>query len=89
MPAYQQPRNDGSLLGPENLPTGLKRAPHPGPVGQHDGGSLYQSPRQSKVTLSLKDGSAPPILGTEQTPHVKSSSCAGQSEPGHRHAVQR
>ncbi len=71
MPAYQLPRNYGGFHGSENLPVGLKRAPRPGSVEQHDGDSLYQSPRQSQVTPPLQDGSVPPILGTEQTPLVR------------------
>ncbi len=88
-PAYQLPRDVGGFLGPENLLTGLKGAPRLGPVGQHDGGCLHQSPRWSEVMHTLQDGSSPPLLGTEGTPLIKGGSCARQIEPWHRYAVQR
>ncbi len=62
-PAYQLPRDAGGFLSPENLPSSLKRAPRLGPVGQHDGGGLHQSPRQPQVTHSLQDGLSPPFFG--------------------------
>ncbi len=74
-PAYQLPRDAGGFLDPENLPTSLKGAPRFGPVGQHDGGGLHQSPKRSEVMLSLQDGSSPPLLGTEETHLVKGGSC--------------
>ncbi len=85
MPAYQLPRAVGCFPGPDSH----KGAPYPGPVRQHDGGSLHQPPRRSQVLSSLQDGSTPPIVGTEQTPLAKSGSCARQFEPRCGHAVQR
>ncbi len=81
-------------MSPTNLPTRHTGAPRPGPLGQHDGDSLHQSPRWSQVTFLSQVGSSPPIMGTEQTPLTKSSSCAGQTEPrgryaAHRHCVSR
>ncbi len=62
---YQLPKTSGGFPGPGNLPTGHKGAPRPGPVRQHDSGSLHQLPRRSEVSHPSQDGSTPPILGTE------------------------
>ncbi len=47
------------------LPT-LRGHHVPGPLGQHDCGSLYKSPMQCQVTLPLQDGKMPPLMVTVQ-----------------------
>ncbi len=88
-PTYQLPRNDGGLSGLENFPAGLEGAPHPGPLGQHDSCSLYQSPRWCQVMSPVQDDSTSSVLGTKQTPLITSGSCAGQIESGSGYVVQR
>ncbi len=88
-PTHQLPRNDGCLSGPRDLPTSLTGALRPSPFGQHNCSSLYQLPRQPQVTFPLPDDLSSPALGAEQTPLNTSGSCAGQTEPGSGHAVQR
>ncbi len=44
MLTHQLPRDDGVFSGPKNLPASIKGAPCPGLLGQHDSGSLHQSP---------------------------------------------
>ncbi len=79
----------GIFSSPKNFPTGLKGAPRPGPLRQHDGGSFYKSPRRSQVTFPLQVYSTHPFMGTGQTPLTDSSSRARQTEPRKGHAVTR
>lgn len=48
MSLHQLPRDVGSFLCPKNLSTSLLP---PGPLGQHDSGSLYKSEIRCEVTL--------------------------------------
>ncbi len=59
------------------------------PLGQHDSGSLYQSPRRCQVTSPVQDDTTSSVLGTKQTPLITSGSCAGQIESGSGYVVQR
>ncbi len=87
-PTCQLPRDDDGLSGPQNLPASLKGVPCPGPDGQHNGGSLYQSPRCPQVASPVQDDSTSPVLGTKQTPLFIGGLCSGQTEPGSRYVVQ-
>ncbi len=77
-PAYQLPRNDGCLSGPEDLPASLKMTSCPSPIGQHNCGSLHEPPRRTQVTSPSHDDSTSPALGTERIPLITSGSCAGK-----------
>ncbi len=50
--------------GPQNLPSSPKRAPYPPLFGQHDYGSLYNSPGQSQAMDPLQNGEVPPLVST-------------------------
>ncbi len=58
------PGKDGGFSGPQNLPSSPKRAPYPPLFGQHDYGSLYNSPGQSQAMDPLQNGEVPPLVST-------------------------
>ncbi len=54
---------------------------------QYDGGVLYKSPGWSLLEAPLHSGSATLGMGSAQLAFTESNACAGQVEPGSRHAI--
>ncbi len=66
--AHQLPRNDGSISGPEILPTAVERLPCPSAGGQHSGSLLHKSPGRTAFTPPEQTSAAGSALGTGQVP---------------------
>lgn len=73
--AHQLPRDDGCASGLQRVPVRAQGALCPGPIGQHDSGSLYKLPSGSQVLPSKQAGALPPSMGTVQPPLSESGSC--------------
>lgn len=56
-------------------------------TGQHDYGSLYNSPERSKAMVPLQNGEVPPLVGTLKGEVLKGSAHAGQIESRSAHVV--
>ncbi len=61
--------------------------PRYGPLGQHDRGGLYKSPKRALLEAHLHFSGTPLGMGTAQPVFAQSNSCARQTEPGRRHVV--
>ncbi len=83
-PSHQLP---GSMIGPSHLHVGPEGASHLSSLGQYDSGVQYKSLGQSFLEAPLYSSIAPLEVGSAQLVLAESNACAGQTEPGRRHAI--
>ncbi len=57
------------------------------PLGQYDCGVLHKSPGRSFLEALLYSSGAPFEVGSAQLALAENNACAGQTEPGSRHAI--
>ncbi len=62
-------------------------ASHLSSLGQYDGGLLYKSPGRSFLEAPVYSSRVPLEVGSAQLALAESNACAGQTEPGSRHAI--
>lgn len=61
---HQLPEIMVVFLAPKTFVKNLKGVPHPGPIGQHDGGSLHKQPGGTEVAPSEQAGKTSPPVDT-------------------------
>ncbi len=87
LPSHQLPGNAGSMFGPLHLSARPEGTSHLNPFGQYDCGVLYESPGLSFLEVPLHSNRASLKMGSAQLAFTESNACAGQAEPGSRHAI--
>ncbi len=84
---HQLPGNAGSVFGPSHLSARPEGTTHLSRLGQYDGVILDKSPGRSFLKETLYSSRAPLEVGSAQLALAESNACAGQTEPGSRHAI--
>ncbi len=87
LPSHQLPGKAGSMFGPSHLSTRPEGTSRLSPLGQYDGGVLHKLPGWSFLEAPLYSSRAPLEVGSGQLVLAESNACAGQTEPGSRHAI--
>ncbi len=86
-PSHQLPGNGGNMFGPSHFSVGPEEASRLSPLGQYDGGVLYKTPGRSFLEAALFSSRTPLEVDSAQLALAESNACAGQTEPGSRHAI--
>ncbi len=85
--SHQLPGKAGSMFGPSHLSARPEGTSSLSPLGQYDGGVLHKLPGWSFLEEPLYSSRAPLEVGSAQLVLAESNACAGQTEPGSRHAI--